>query len=293
VPEPTIVKAISDIAEGLMVMHMLKPPLQHRDLKLENVLLEDGVWKLCDFGSVTSERADLAKMPRHDKLMMFDRIEGTVTMMYRPPEMVDMYSELKIFTAVDIWMLGCVLYTLMFRTHPFLEGSSHAISQATYAVPPSSYSARLVDLMHWCLARDPADRPAARALCEILWSWSEGTAVTLPPKVQAAREAMAAKQVRADRDKDAFRPIDFKKEKRRSRASAAPAPAPASADLVDFADFAAPAVPAPFAPPAAFEPAVTTNLLDIDAFAGPPQASAKPAVSKSLLDDDDFGDFQS
>ena len=37
VPEPTIVKAISDIAEGLMVMHMLKPPLQHRDLKLENV----------------------------------------------------------------------------------------------------------------------------------------------------------------------------------------------------------------------------------------------------------------
>ena len=32
--------------------------------------------------------------------------------MYRPPEMIDKYQEYSVNTKVDIWMLGCVLYTL-------------------------------------------------------------------------------------------------------------------------------------------------------------------------------------
>ena len=39
-------------------MHGLAPPLTHRDIKLENILLaEGGAWKLCDFGSC-SERCE-------------------------------------------------------------------------------------------------------------------------------------------------------------------------------------------------------------------------------------------
>ena len=39
-------------------------------------------------------------------------------MMYRPPEMIDKYLKADVDLKVDIWMLGCVLYTLCFGTQP-------------------------------------------------------------------------------------------------------------------------------------------------------------------------------
>lgn len=38
---------------------------------------------------------------------------------YRPPEMCDLYLQYPVGPKVDIWMLGCVLYTLLFYKHPF------------------------------------------------------------------------------------------------------------------------------------------------------------------------------
>src|SRR6266536_4538726 len=53
--EPEILKIFSDVAEGVACMHYLKPPLLHRDLKVENVLITTAGsrkrFKLCDFGS--------------------------------------------------------------------------------------------------------------------------------------------------------------------------------------------------------------------------------------------------
>lgn len=43
-----------------------------------------------------------------------DQIDRYTTMMYRPPEMVDFYQQYIISEKVDIWMLGCILFTLMF-----------------------------------------------------------------------------------------------------------------------------------------------------------------------------------
>ena len=37
-------------------MHKMNPPMIHRDIKIENILINNGMYKLCDFGSVTTER---------------------------------------------------------------------------------------------------------------------------------------------------------------------------------------------------------------------------------------------
>lgn len=41
-------------------MHSLNPPLAHRDIKIENVLFQNGKCKLCDFGSASTQRVDFA-----------------------------------------------------------------------------------------------------------------------------------------------------------------------------------------------------------------------------------------
>jgi serine/threonine protein kinase len=39
--------------------------IYHHDVKIENVLIaKDGIAKLCDFGSSTREKIDLAKIPK-------------------------------------------------------------------------------------------------------------------------------------------------------------------------------------------------------------------------------------
>jgi len=41
--------------------------------------------------------------------------------MYRPPEMIDLYQKYPVDDRVDIWMLGCVLFVLNYRFHPFQD----------------------------------------------------------------------------------------------------------------------------------------------------------------------------
>jgi len=42
--------------------------------------------------------------------------------MYRPPEMCDPYMGYLVSEKVDVWMLGCVIFTLAYFIHPFIDG---------------------------------------------------------------------------------------------------------------------------------------------------------------------------
>ena len=53
--EMTALKIIRDIANGLMGMHSKNPPIAHRDVKIENVLKFGNSFKLCDFGSASTD----------------------------------------------------------------------------------------------------------------------------------------------------------------------------------------------------------------------------------------------
>lgn len=52
--ESEVLNIMSQVCQGVAAMHALQPPLIHRDIKIENVLIsKNGQFKLCDFGSVS------------------------------------------------------------------------------------------------------------------------------------------------------------------------------------------------------------------------------------------------
>jgi len=76
-------------------------------------------FKFCDFGSASTEEIDLATADRLKLLECEEVFSSETTLMYRPPEMIDLYSRRLINHKVDIWMLGCVIFTLAYAKHPF------------------------------------------------------------------------------------------------------------------------------------------------------------------------------
>lgn len=77
--------------KGLACMHNLKPPLLHRDLKVENILQASATsYKLCDFGSATPAATRAPSTALELKALEHDLNRHT-TLQYRAPEMVDVY----------------------------------------------------------------------------------------------------------------------------------------------------------------------------------------------------------
>lgn len=152
--EPEILKIFGDVAEGVATMHYLKPPLLHRDLKVENILIAKSAsssaitYKLCDFGS-TAQPRPAATTATEGRLIEED-IQKHTTMQYRSPEMVDVWRKQPIDEKSDIWALGVLLYKLCYYTTPFEEVGQMAILNARFKYPPYPvFSDRLKRLIGW------------------------------------------------------------------------------------------------------------------------------------------------
>lgn len=162
-PEARVLARWRDLARGCAHLHAQSPPVSHRDIKLENLLLAptaaaprgaaswppaltardvsgagdpNGAWyvgRLCDFGSaaigpqpVRSEAEAAAAEGLLDK---------TTTLAYRAPELCDtrLLSLLipheqrhtrALGPPADVWSLGCALYQLAFGRMPFEDPAS-------------------------------------------------------------------------------------------------------------------------------------------------------------------------
>jgi len=164
--EPKLLSIFHSVCKAVAHLHSQTPPIAHRDLKLENVLCNaNGLYKLCDFGSVTTRRVTLES--RAERLREEETIQRFSTLMYRAPEMVNLYLGHPITEAVDVWALGCILYTLAFHKHPFDSGSELQIVNATVSFPPASpYVPDVHALINYALEPDPTKRPTVFELIE-------------------------------------------------------------------------------------------------------------------------------
>ncbi|GAA6009462.1 hypothetical protein JCM11491_003566 [Sporobolomyces phaffii] len=160
--ESEILKIFADTVEAVAHMHYQSPPLIHRDLKVENILLTPPqTYKLCDFGSTTKP------LPREKVPMAVEGIQKieleinkTTTLQYRAPELVDVWGRKGYDEKIDIWALGVLLYKLCYYTTPFEENGPLAILNAQYKfLPYPAYSPQIRSLISSMLQERAENRP--------------------------------------------------------------------------------------------------------------------------------------
>uniref|UniRef100_A0ACD5YW67 Uncharacterized protein n=1 Tax=Avena sativa TaxID=4498 RepID=A0ACD5YW67_AVESA len=148
-----------DVCNAVFAMHGQSPPIAHRDLKAENVLLGlDGAWKLCDFGSTSTNHKCFDKP--EDRGIEEDIIRKHTTPAYRAPEMWDLYRREVISEKVDIWALGCLLYRICYFKSAFDGESKLQVLNGNYRIPEQpKYSTSVTGLIKDMLEASPNARP--------------------------------------------------------------------------------------------------------------------------------------
>ena len=139
--------------------------LVHRDIKPSNIYvcrkaLRHDVIKVLDFGLV---KAGPGSSPGDEKLTAAGTITGTPA--YMPPEIVEGADRLD--SRADLYALGCVAYWLLSGELLFEAASPVKMIASHLSVEPRRLSERaeqpipaaLEQLVHDCLAKDPAARP--------------------------------------------------------------------------------------------------------------------------------------
>mmetsp|Transcript_6769 Transcript_6769/g.12428 ORF Transcript_6769/g.12428 Transcript_6769/m.12428 type:complete len:575 (-) Transcript_6769:231-1955(-) len=138
-------RIFNQILDGLIYCHRRK--VIHRDLKLENILLDsEGNIKIVDFG--LSER-----------LLGDAKLESVCgTPLYMSPELM---QGKKYDSSTDVWSLGIVLYAMLCGFMPFSANNLADLSAKVcggYYTIPEHLSDHLKDLIKNMLAVKPIDR---------------------------------------------------------------------------------------------------------------------------------------
>ena len=279
---PLAQERVLEIFEGLAAstahMHSLDPPVAHRDLKLENVLCrEDGTFVLCDFGSATTSTLPAGQRSRRDAAAEEERISKYSTQMYRAPEMVDLHLGYEVADKVDVWALGCILYSMCFGDHPFAAESTLQILNGGYVIPTGSpYSDSIHDLIRSMLTRDPAERPRAVEMLERVRTLRRrGRRSPLPATASASPSAPAHIPAKGARVEQLVVPTDGASRERQQEQALPPTP-------VTGACAEAPGAPVHTWPDSPPEPRVTAAASQSSVQGQPASSLRMPSVTRSF-----------
>ncbi|XP_058813627.1 cyclin-G-associated kinase [Topomyia yanbarensis] len=156
----TVLRVFYQSCKAVAHLHAQPVPIIHRDIKIENFLIGgDGQLKLCDFGSASTDTyAPDVSWNAHQRDSLEDLLGRCTTPMYRSPEQLDTWANYPIGIKTDIWALGCVLFCLCYRKHPFEDSAKLRIINANYTIPNDSRYMCFNEIIKGCLQVDPTKR---------------------------------------------------------------------------------------------------------------------------------------
>ncbi|MGK5533373.1 serine/threonine-protein kinase [Streptomyces sp. URMC 129] len=160
-PVETVLLLVGGVAEALQSIH--GAGIIHRDLKPGNVLLAADGPKVIDFG--IARAADATALTGADVRV------GTPA--YMAPEQI---TGAPATPATDVFALGLITHYAATATHPFGEGTAHAVMYRIAQSPPDLTAAppALRDLITSCLTKDPAARPTPSEVIDACRALSPG-----------------------------------------------------------------------------------------------------------------------
>jgi serine/threonine protein kinase len=165
------------IADGMVHIHSLCPPVIHRDLKPANVLVKKSSSQYCckitDFGLAKMRNASCQVTKRN----VSSGLNDAGTLAYVAPERFGIeHLDEKQATKLDVYSFGVILWQFRERKIPFDEEIGHVIlANVKEGVPfnspkcwcPEGYA----DLTDRCCSLKPADRPPFSGISSILHSF--------------------------------------------------------------------------------------------------------------------------
>ncbi|MCX6968369.1 MAG: serine/threonine-protein kinase [Verrucomicrobia bacterium] len=173
VPVATTVNLMKQVCRGLSVAHKESPPVIHRDIKPQNILVgyeADGLRaRVSDFG--------LAK--KVNPLTLLATAAGTLA--FKPPEA---FSDTKGDScSADVWAVGTTMYLMLTDEFPFrlpddLGWGSSGLFEGNFT-PPSQINPdankSLDAILSRALKKKPGDRfPSAKEMLDALEAWKPG-----------------------------------------------------------------------------------------------------------------------
>jgi serine/threonine protein kinase len=199
--EAAIARFLSNIGGALSYLHGEEPPIIHRDIKPDNILIDDkGRYRLSDFGISSKLRNTLTKT-------VGEKSHSFLTYAYAAPELFGKKPEPTV--ASDIWSLGATLFELLTGTVPFgPDGGLLQKKGAETPEIPSAISQELYTLICHCLELTPGNRPGPEQLVEAArkferfgnWSLDEDKIKEEPKKKTTIARETEVLPVKVDRD---------------------------------------------------------------------------------------------
>lgn len=144
----------------------------HLNIRPSTILLSDDVETpiISDLGA--SLRGEQILKNDLDVTDLKEWVSNHCNIHYMAPELVNLTKGSVIDCSVDIWSIGCVLFTLMFGLSPFdreeqINGLplQHNIIKGIYSIPEGTvYSEKLLAILKSCLQVESVMRPTASEL---------------------------------------------------------------------------------------------------------------------------------
>lgn len=155
--ERELARLISQVGSALEYLHTQQPPLPHRQINPDNIILDAEGNYLLAVPALSTQLRTLLHRATGTPMT-----QGTA---YAAPELFGQHP--KHSAASDIFALGVSLYELCTGETPWLGNGGLSLNQgAEIPIVPEPYSRILSNLVRACLYPDPEKRPTARVLVE-------------------------------------------------------------------------------------------------------------------------------
>jgi serine/threonine-protein kinase len=156
VPIETSVEIMKQVSAGLAVAHSENPPIIHRDIKPQNILIG------YDATGIRARLSDFGLAKHVNPLTLLASAKGT-----RPFKAPEIFRDFNADSCTgDVWALGCTIYLLLTDRYPFADMFDAAcIEYSDFEkpiIPPSRLNLyvnqKLDEIILKTLALDPNDR---------------------------------------------------------------------------------------------------------------------------------------